>query len=65
MTFLACHLTCGHIGRRIAFYADGRRVCGVLDGYYRHTRSYSLRVDGSWWRGIPSTSEIDLIEVPA
>lgn len=65
MSFLACNLTCGHIGRRIAFYADGRRVCGVLDGYYRHTRTYSLRVDGSWHRDIPATSEIDLIEVPA
>lgn len=65
MTFLACNLTCGHIGRRIAFYADGRRVCGVLDGYYRHTRTYNLRVDGSWHRDIPSMSEIDLIEVPA
>lgn len=65
MTFLACNLTCVHIGRRIAFYTDGRRVCGVLDGYYRHTRYYNLRVDGSWHRGIPSMSEIDLIEVPA
>ncbi len=65
MSFLACHLTPDHVGRTVAFYADGRRVCGVLDGYYRHTRSYSLRVDGSWHRGIPSTSEIDLIEVPA
>ena len=65
MSFLACTLTCDHIGRRIAFYADGRRVCGVLDGYYRHTRYYNLRIGGSWWRDIPATSEIDLIEVPA
>ena len=62
---LACHLTPDHVGRTVAFYENGRRVCGVLDGYYRHTRSYSLRVDGSWWRSIPVTSEIDLIEVPA
>lgn len=65
MSFLACHLTPDHVGRTVAFYADGRRVCGVLDGYYRHTRSVNLRVDGSWHRDIPVTSEIDLIEVPA
>lgn len=65
MSFLACNLTCDHIGRRIAFYAAGKRICGVLDGYYRHARSYSLRVEGSWYRDIPSTSEVDLIEVPA
>ena len=65
MSFLACNLTCGHIGRRIAFYADGRRVCGVLDAVSVYGRTCNLRIDGSWWRGIPSTSEVDLIEVTA
>ena len=65
MSFLACHLTPDHVGRTVAFYADGRRVCGVLDAVYKDRRTCNLRVDGSWHRGIPSTSEIDLIGVPA
>ena len=64
-SILACHLTPSHVGSTVAFYEAGRRVCGVLDGYYRHTRSYSLRVDGSWYRDISSTSEVDVIGVTA
>lgn len=62
---LACHLTPRHMGRTIAFYADGKRVCGVLDAASVYGRTCNLRINGSWFRGIPSTSEVDLIEVPA
>ena len=65
-TILATHLAPEHVGTRVAFYAHGRRVCGRLEAYCRHHRSYSLMVDGSWHRQCVSVSaEIDLIEVPA
>lgn len=65
MSFLACNLTPDHVGRKVAFYAAGRRVCGRLDDYCRFDRKYALRVDGHLYRDIPASSEVDLIEVPA
>ena len=65
-TILATHLAPEHVGKRVAFYAHGRRVCGRLEAYCRHHRSYSLMVDGSWLKQCVSVSaEIDLIEVAA
>lgn len=64
-TLIASLLTPDHVGRQVAFYADGKRICGHLDHYCRHTASYSIRVDGHLYRGVPVTSEIDLIEVTA
>ena len=65
-TILATHLAPDHVGQRVAFYAHGRRVCGRLEAYCRHHRSYSLMVDGSWLKQCVSVSaEIDLIEVAA
>lgn len=64
-SILACHLTPAHVGSTVAFYEAGRRVCGVLDGFCRRGRVYSVRVDGSWHRGVPCTAEVDVIGVTA
>lgn len=63
-TIIASLLTPDHVGRQVAFYAQGRRVCGRLDSYCRYEREYAIRVDGTL-RFIPVSSEIDLIEVTA
>lgn len=65
-SILACHLTPSHVGSMVAFYEAGRRVCGVLDAYYRHKGSYSLMVSGSWHKECVTVSaEIDVIGVTA
>ena len=65
MNFLACNLTPDHVGRTVAFYADGHRVCGRLDDYCRNLRTYAIRVDGHLYRNVPASSEIDLIAIEA
>ena len=60
-SILACHLTVDHIGRSVAFYAAGKRVCGRLDDYCRHTGSYSLMVGGIWHRRLSTSAEIDVL----
>lgn len=63
-TIIASTLTPDHVGRQVAFYAEGRRVCGRLDDYCNYGRTYAIRVDGHLYRDVPVSSEIDLIEVP-
>lgn len=64
-TLIASLLNPDHVGRHIAFYADGHRICGRMDSYCRYPSSYAIRVDGHLYRDIPVTSEIDFIEVSA
>lgn len=64
-TILAAQVATEHVGRTVAFYAAGRRVCGVLDGHCRRGAWVYLRVDGSWVRDVPCTSEVDVLEVAA
>lgn len=65
MTVLAAHLAPEHVGRSVALYVGGRRVCGVLDAYCRRGRVFYVMVGGSWFRDVPCTAEVDVLEVAA